>query len=401
MKVDTMRKIDHYVGVPLTFIATGMIKFLDLFKKKPVQIKKILFIELSEMGSTILVDPAMRKLKQHFNAELYFLIFRKNKVSLDLLKTVPEENIFTLRDDNIFTLCADVLRYLWWCRKQNFSAMLDLELFSRVTALLGGFSGAIYRVGYYRFHNEGLYRGNMLTHKVSYNPHIHISKNFIALANALISNNDEVPYSKTLITDAELKLPLVPSSTEQCAAIYTKIIALAPEFLPAQHKIVLINPNASDLLPQRRWMPEYFVTLMKKILAENPQHYILITGAPAETSQAENLVQQVAEPRCINFAGQIKFRELIDLYNVSQMMVTNDSGPGHFSAVTPLKTFVIFGPETPHLYGSLGNSTPIYAGLACSPCVSAANHRKTACTDNVCLKVITPEFVYQVIKSSL
>ena len=127
----------------------------------------------------------------------------------------------------------------------------------------------------------------------------------------------------------------------------------------------------------------------------------MITGAPGEHAQAENLLQQVQHPRCVNFAGQVKFRELIDLYNVAKLMVTNDSGPGHFSAVTPLKTFVIFGPETPHLYGSLGNSTPIYAGLACSPCVSAANHRKTACNDNVCLKVIKPEFVYSVIKASL
>ena len=60
--------------------------------------------------------------------------------------------------------------------------------------------------------------------------------------------------------------------------------------------------------------------------------------------------------------------------------------PGHFAAITDMPTFVIFGPETPALYGSLGKTTPIYAGLACSPCVSASNHRKTACMDNVCLR---------------
>ena len=82
-------------------------------------------------------------------------------------------------------------------------------------------------------------------------------------------------------------------------------------------------------------------------------------------------------------------------------MLTNDSGPGHFSAVTNLRTFVIFGPETPSLYGSLGNSTPIYAGLACSPCVSAANHRKTLCIDNVCLRVIEPEMVLERLREAL
>ncbi|HKK01533.1 MAG TPA: hypothetical protein VJ955_05150, partial [Desulfuromonadales bacterium] len=63
--------------------------------------------------------------------------------------------------------------------------------------------------------------------------------------------------------------------------------------------------------------------------------------------------------------------------------------------------FVVFGPETPALYGALGRTTPIYAGLACSPCVSAANHRKTPCRNNVCLQVITPEQVFDTIASLL
>ena len=54
-----------------------------------------------------------------------------------------------------------------------------------------------------------------------------------------------------------------------------------------------------------------------------------------------------------------------------------------------LRTVVLFGPETPALYGSIGNSIAITANLACSPCVSAANHRKTPCQDNVCMQAIT------------
>jgi ADP-heptose:LPS heptosyltransferase len=402
MNVNTMRKIDHYVGVPLCFVATGIVKVCSLFsKRRPVDVKKILFVELSEMGSTILADPAMRKAKQHFDAALYFVIFKKNKVSLDLLKTVPNENIFTLREDNLFLFVWDVLRFFAWCRAQKFSAVIDLELFSRATALLTGFSGAPYRVGYYRFYNEGLYRGEMLTHRVHYNPHIHIAKNFIALVNSLISNNNEVPYSKTEILDSELVLPKVQSSSAEKELIYTKIKHLVSEFDPNNNAIILVNPNASDLLPQRRWMPENFIALMQKILADYPTHYILITGAPNEREQAEGLKQKINNSRCVNFAGQNKFAELPSLYNVSKLMVTNDSGPGHFSAVTNLQTFVLFGPETPALYGSLGNSIPIYAGLACSPCVSAANHRKTACQNNVCLQVLTVDRVYNTIKSYL
>ena len=95
--------------------------------------------------------------------------------------------------------------------------------------------------------------------------------------------------------------------------------------------------------------------------------------------------------------GAVKLEQLPILYSIATLMVTNDSGPGHFSSITPLPTFVLFGPETPALYGSLGNSTPIFAGLACSPCVSAANHRKTPCIDNKCLQAISVKEVFETI----
>ena len=82
-------------------------------------------------------------------------------------------------------------------------------------------------------------------------------------------------------------------------------------------------------------------------------------------------------------------------------MVTNDSGPGHFSSVTSLKTIILFGPETPSLYGSLGNSVHISANLACSPCVSAINHRQTACKDNVCMKKIEVSSIISELKLNL
>ncbi len=125
--------------------------------------------------------------------------------------------------------------------------------------------------------------------------------------------------------------------------------------------------------------------------------YVLITGAPNEKKEAEQLAHQCGD-RCFSFAGAVKFSELIGLYELSKIMITNDSGPAHFAVVTSMPTIVIFGPETPALYSSLGKTRPVYANLACSPCVSAANHRKTPCKDNVCLQMITVDEVFNVFK---
>ena len=402
MNIDLMRKVDYFAGVPLCALATPFVQLASLFSnQKSTMPRKVLFIELSEMGSAILVDPAMRKMQTAANAELFFVIFNNNAASLRLLNTVPVANVFTIREDNMLNLAIDSLRFLAWTRKNNIDTVIDLELFSRYSALLTGLCGAAKRIGFHAFYNEGLYRGAMLTHRVAYNPTLHIAKNFIALVNAALSNQQEIPYSKTIIGDSEIKLARAPVVESVITDMRDRIREEFPSYDETHHRIVLINPNASDLLPQRRWMPEHFITVMRDLLAKSDDILVLITGAPAEREQAEKLKKQVAHARCINFAGKQKLEELPALYQMAELMLTNDSGPGHFSSVTDLRTFVLFGPETPLLYGSLGNSTPIYSGLACSPCVSAANHRKTPCSDNVCLQSIKPETVLRQLHEAL
>ena len=113
MHVDTMRRIDRWAGVPLTFLLTQALRIKALLRPSlPVRAQRVLCLELSEMGSTILADPAMRKLKRELGCELYFAIFASNRASLELLRTIPDENIFTLRADNLrmFDDAARVLR---------------------------------------------------------------------------------------------------------------------------------------------------------------------------------------------------------------------------------------------------------------------------------------------------
>jgi len=398
MNIDLMRKIDYWAGVPMSFISTYCLKLFYPFytPKKP---NNVLMIELSEMGSTILCDPMMQKLKQN-DCKLHFVIFKKNAPSLSLLNTVDKDNIFTIRENSLFTLLFDTLFFLFWCRKKNIDSVIDLELFSRFTALLTGLCGAVNRVGYHAFFNEGLYRGDMLTHKVAYNPHLHIAKNFIALSNALLSDTKETPYSKSAIADDEIKLQKAIISTQDKETVLTKVKLAIPSFDETTQKIVIFNANASDLMPLRRWPREYYIELGARLLENYSDIIIVLTGAPSEREGLDNIRIALGK-RCVNFAGSTTFAQLAPLYAISRLMLTNDSGPAHFAAVTDLPTFVFFGPETPALYGSLGNFTPLYANLACSPCVSAANHRKTACDDNQCVKVITPDYVYSVLSREL
>lgn len=388
-----MRAIDHWAGVPLCFLLTLLTyPFRRRVAARPAP-RRVLFIELSEMGSTILADPAMRRAAAAWGAELHFLIFAGNAASLALLQTVPAGNIFTIRESSITTLAIDTLRFLIWARRRGIDTVFDLELFSRYTALLTGLSGAANRIGFYRFHNEGLYRGELLTHRVAFNPHQHVAKNFMALVAAAESPVEDTPYAKTRIGDEQIALKRAEVNPMSCYAMRRRVAEAWPPYDPARHRIVLINPNASDLLPQRRWPPANFAWLMRAILDRWPDAVLLITGAPSDALLAGKLAAAVGDPRVVDFTGRTALAELPALYAVSGLMVTNDSGPGHFAAVTEMPTIVLFGPETPRLYGPLGNARALTAELACSPCVSAANHRRTACTEPKCMTAITPEQV--------
>jgi ADP-heptose:LPS heptosyltransferase len=393
---------ERRVGIPLVLLLTLARTIRQMYRKQtPVPPLRLLFIELSETGAAILADPAMKKARDRLEAELFFVIGKRNREVLSLLGTVRPAHIFTIRESNLFLLALDSLRVLFWSRRNKIDTVIDLEVSSRFTALLAGLCGAVNRVGFFRFCSEGLYRGDLLTHRVLFNPHIHIARNFVALVNSLLAAEDERPYSKQVVTDGEVELPVVGYHETELANMHEMVRRHYPRYERGRHRLVLINPHAGEMLPQRRWPPERFVELMQRILGADPEVLVLITGAGAEHDETATMRSRVGVDRCLNFAGAVALDQLPVLCTIAVLMVSCDSGPSHFSAITNLPTFVLFGPETPTLYGSLGNSTPIFAGLACSPCVSAATNRGTVCRDNKCLQAITVDQVFAAITPTL
>jgi ADP-heptose:LPS heptosyltransferase len=156
-----------------------------------------------------------------------------------------------------------------------------------------------------------------------------------------------------------------------------------------------LNPNASDLLPLRRWPPQRYVELARRLLEHFPEINIGFTGAPEEAGETARLVKEVNSPRCVCLGGKTTLRELMVLYTLAKILVTNDSGPAHFAALTPIHVIALFGPETPRLFAAGGpRHHALWMGLDCSPCVSAYNNRQSPCRDNVCMKQITVDRVF-------
>jgi ADP-heptose:LPS heptosyltransferase len=387
-----MRTIDKWVGIPLCFLASALSRIRNIFSDKKIpHTERTLFIELSEMGSAVIVDPAMRKLKRERNSELFFAIFKDNAKSLEILSTIPNENIFKMNSSNLVAMFFSVISFISWCRKKKITCVIDLELFSRFTALLCFVSGARSRIGFASFHDEGLYRGSLVNFPVRYNAHVHISVNFVSLVNRAM-NKFHNPYATVPLEEGDLFLERAEIHPPQIAKVRSKIKDIYPAW--RHEKVVLFNVNASDMLPQRRWQQENFAAVASQLLNQFKDIIIIGTGAPSERAYVQKVIDITGNPRFVNSSGVFKFDELIPLYSISNFMLTNDSGPAHFASVTNLKVFVLFGPETPALYGPLGgNAEAFYLGLPCSPCVSAANHRKTTCETRPCITTIQPLWI--------
>lgn len=392
MKPSTMRAIDRHVGRPLCALLTAVRRVRGWLGAEPrtgALPGKILFIKMAEQGATVLAYRALcRAVELVGRQNVYVWVFADNRAILDLLDIIPSENVFAVRSDNAAVFMADSLRTLVRIRGAGIDATVDLELLARLPAILAYLTGARRRVGLHRFTAEGPYRGDLLTHRVQYNPHLHTAIAYCVLVEALRHPADEIPLVKAVVPAVDGAPPLFEPRAEERERLRATLERMAEAKVGAP--IVLLNPNAGDLLPLRRWPKERFVELGQEVLRRYPSATVVITGGPAEAAAAADLARALASPRVISVAGHTTLRELLVLYTIADVLVTNDSGPGHFASMTDIDSIVLFGPETPALYAPLGRNTHVvWAGLACSPCVNAFNQRHSPCTNNVCMQAIS------------
>jgi ADP-heptose:LPS heptosyltransferase len=395
MKPGTIRFFDYWLGVPACAALTQVRRVRDLFGRPPRgPVKKVLIIKMIEQGATVLAHAAIARAVELVGREnVYFWVFAKNRPILDVMDLLPVENVLAIRDDSLLSFGADVLRTLWKIRRLRIDATVDMEFFTRAPAILACLTGASRRVGLHRFTSEQPYRGDLLTHRVQHNPYLHTSVAYDLLVQSLTRDRTEMPMPKVRPAERDLCPPKFQPATDEVQRVQGILERVAGRRIAGP--IVLLNPNASDMLPLRRWATENFVELGRRVLEEDPRATVVITGAPDEREAAAEIAKQISPDRAISVAGETTLRELIVLYTLADALVTNDSGPGHFASLTDLPTLVLFGPETPALFGPLGrNVQSMSANLACSPCVSALNHRFSPCQDNVCMQRISVDEVY-------
>src|SRR5512132_1164343 len=263
----TLQRTDRWVGVPLCAILTILRRiFESAGRPGPRQVERILFVKFAEQGSTVLAYPAiLRAIEMVGRENVYFVVFEDNRFILDAMEIIPDENVITIATKSLVGLATGALRTVLRVRKVGIDAVVDMEFLTRFSAILTFTTGAKSRVGFHTFFGDGPYRGDLMTHRLSYNSLLHTSEMFEAMVEALTRDPAVLPAFE-FTPSASQPLPTFRPSLSEVAEIDALLRRENPRIGSAP--LILLNPNASDLLPLRRWPAMRYVELARRLLRE-------------------------------------------------------------------------------------------------------------------------------------
>jgi len=380
MDIDKIRIIDYYIGIPI-------IQFLRLFKIKKKELKnkpkKILLIKFFGIGNLVMSSPVFYHIKNKYpNAEIHYLTLKNNEDVLKCYKKYVDKIKYIDIKDNIILATLKLINDL---RKENYDVIIDLDQFSRYSAIISFLINKNFSIG---FKTRGAYRHYLYDHIIEYMGNKHIVEEFLDLLEPLgIKPNKNIK--------------LIPLETDNTSKKKVDEFLTKHGFI--DKKIIGIHTGTSENAPQRKW--PYFKELIEKILLET-DCYIVLTAGPKEYSECDNLINSLNvdekyKERIIVSKG-ISLKELPELIKRFVLYISNDTGPLHIAAAQGVFVIGLYGPNTPKLYGPYTkNCYVFYKNLPCSPCITNFNNKKTTCKNPICMKKISVDEVFNKILECL
>lgn len=380
-----MRRADRYLGQVVCVL-------LSPFKRKvkASSRRRILFIEFFEMGTAIMSYAALKYVKGKLpESELHVLCVKGNKESWELLGLLPAQNIHGVAGESVMGFLFSLLGTIRKLRRKRFDLVVDFDKFTRLSAITSFLIGARQIAAFYRYEYEGLYRGHFVDLACSFNQNAHIAKNFLALCKTALAEEPHYPNYKGPVTQLEIQLPPFKSDPDIARQMKERAKGIFPDW--KEEPLILVNPDVGANLAIRNYPAHHYVEVIKGILARRADARVLLIGVRENAGVCEQIVAAVRSERCGNFCGRTRsLVELIEIINISRLLISNDNGPVHFGSLTATPILALFSTDSPFVYGPLGNCVILYTFFHCSPCISFLNNKRSRCTNNLCLQTLEP-----------
>lgn len=330
--------------------------------------RKILVIKLGAMGDLILVVPSLRMLRQRFpDASITLLVDRK---LAPIVAPCPYLDDMILVERKKLSNLLYLLKTARRIRQEGFDISVDLHN-NKWTHLLAYLGGAVQRFGFARGRWGFLLNRPDRTFEVGDTPLRH---QFRVLSKAGVQKFDDAlelwPKAESLEKAKELIGSLKPKEK-------TRLIGFVM--------------GSSLHWPSKRWPPEHFLSLAKRLL-EKQDARILLIGSPGEELLGEPF-SPLSEKKVLNLIGKTPLEDLPAVFKQLHLVVTGDTAPLHIAAAMNVPVVALFGPTDSKRHLPPGKKiVALSHHLACQPCYDGVCKEKDPIA---CLKHISVEEVFE------
>lgn len=332
--------------------------------------RDVLLTRLWGLGNLALIAPSLAR----FEGRLRILTLRRNAAFL--AAQLPRAEILGLPEPHDPRLLTSFWRRLRELRRDPPERVVDLEAFLHLPlAFVRSATGAPC-VG---LDTPGQRRAALLDRRVAWEPTAHVADRFAAVLQAA-----GLP---TLAGPGPLHVP--PDSARRAHELWLRD--------DAAH--VLIHPGSGDHFAGRRWPPERFAALARRLADEGVE--VLLSGSARE----RRLVQRIARAShgsARSLAGSLAPELFLGLIASADLVVTNDTAPLHIADALGVPTVGLYGPNTPHRYGPRRpGSRALFADLVCSPCLDDRGRKRSNCRHFACMTALPVDAAHAAARAAL
>lgn len=334
------RQLDYFFGIPLLQLLARL-PFIQTSRVAAPKTSKVLIIKLAAFGDAVVLVPALRALRAALpDAQIDWL---DTPVNHAMAARVPYVNqTRTLKSFHPLALWT-LARQL---RAERYDAVIDLEQWSRGSALLAWYTGAPIRLG---FEVKGQHRRAGFTHTLLKRFQQHERDDFWDLISMM------TPLSGV----RDLEMWETPAGIKEAES-------LAPEF-SAGGTIVILHPGCGhDGLP-REWPLSFYAHVAKGLAAKRPIRCI-ITGGRDDAAKAAALAAHLPGSECL--AGRLSWDATISLIRRATLVISGNTGVMHIAAAWNIPQIALHGPTDVRLWGPINpNATVISSRCPECPCL--------------------------------
>jgi heptosyltransferase I len=229
----------------------------------------------------------------------------------------------------------EMVRTVLELRRPAYDVAIDFQGLIK-SAVAGWLSGSPDRIGLSEYWLKEPLAAAWYTERVTGRDATHVIQESIALVEHVISTRAvDSRRPNGLHEPAAWTFPL-PRSAEDDRYVEQQLAAMGIR------EFIIVNPGGG--WTAKRWPPENYVEVVRRLAAELP-HHLLLTGSVDEAPMIQDILKRADSRRAAYFPSTLV--QFIALARKASLFLGGDTGPMHLAAAVGTPIVAIYGPTNP------------------------------------------------------